>query len=391
MPGSSSLHPGEKMRPQRVMLAHALRTDHLCPQRHPGPPSRAESRVRHAPLTFMKLSPSRTGLLAGGNWIIDRIKILDTWPPQDALANILRESSGNGGAPYNVLKDLAKLGAPFPLAGVGLLGDDPAGRDIVADCRAHGIDAGQLQITADAPTSYSDVMTEERTGRRTFFHQRGANALLGPEHFDFSRSAAKIFHLGYLLLLDRLDVVGADGRTGAAEVLRAAQAAGLHTALDCVSDNRDGLLRVAAPALPHVDYFFANDFEAGRLTGIPLLGDAARDPARLREAAQRVLGLGVRQWVFVHTPHGVLAASAGECVWQPSVRVPPAGIRGAAGAGDALAAGILLGLHEAWPIRRCLELGVAAAATCLFDPSCSASVRSAEDCLRLAAEYGHGD
>ncbi|MEX2043762.1 MAG: PfkB family carbohydrate kinase [Opitutus sp.] len=330
----------------------------------------------------------RSGILAGGNWIIDRIKIVDAWPPQDALANILRESSGNGGAPYNVLKDLARLGASFPLSAVGLLGDDPAGREIVADCRAHGIDTGQLHVSPAAPTSHTEVMTEERTGRRTFFHRRGANALLGPEYFDFSVTNAKIFHLGYLLLLDRMDAVAPDGTTGTSQVLRSAQAAGLSTSLDCVSDNREDFLRVAAPSLPHVDFFFANDFEAGRLTGIPLTGNAARDPSRLLEAAGRLLALGVRQWVFVHTPHGVLAARDGESHWQPSVRVPPEEIRGAAGAGDALAAGILLGLHEEWPIGRCLTLGVSAAATSLFDPGCSGSVRKADDCLRLAAELG---
>src|SRR4051812_34367536 len=30
----------------------------------------------------------RNGILAGGNWIIDHVKIIDTWPAQDALANM---------------------------------------------------------------------------------------------------------------------------------------------------------------------------------------------------------------------------------------------------------------------------------------------------------------
>lgn len=336
----------------------------------------------------------RSGILAGGNWIIDHVKILDAWPAQDALASILRESSSNGGSPYNVLKDLARLQAPFPLSAVGLLGDDANGRQILDDCRAHRIDTAQLRATTAAATSYSDVMTDQRTGRRTFFHQRGANARLAPEHFDFTRSTAKIFHLGYLLLLDRLDALEADGLTGAAKVLRTARAAGLRTALDCVSGGADDSERfktVARPALPHVDYFFANDFEATRLTGISLLDDAGRDPAPLRSAAQRLLEAGVQSWVFLHSPHGVFAASAREDQWQPSVRVPADRIKGAAGAGDALAAGILLGLHEEWPMMRCLQLGVSAAAASLFDPACSASVQSADACLRLATELGFNE
>ena len=66
----------------------------------------------------------RMGIISGGNWIIDHVKRLDTWPPQGDLAHIGGRTAGNGGGPYNVLKDLAKLGAPFPLEAVGLLGDD---------------------------------------------------------------------------------------------------------------------------------------------------------------------------------------------------------------------------------------------------------------------------
>jgi sugar/nucleoside kinase (ribokinase family) len=330
----------------------------------------------------------RAGILAGGNWIVDHVKILNTWPTQDSLATILSESASNGGAPYNVLKDLARLGAPFPLSGVGLIGADAFGDRILDDCRAHQIDVTQLHRTSEQPTSYCDVMTVQTTGRRTFFHRRGANALLGPEHFDFERSTARLFHLGYLLLLDRLDAFDADGTTGATQVLRKARAAGLRTSLDCVSDNSDRFLPVAKPALPHVDYFFANDFEATRLTGISVVDDASRDPAKLRAAAHRLLAAGVNAWVFVHSPHGVFAASAAEDMWQPSLRVPAAEIRGAAGAGDALAAGILLGLHEGWPIARCLRLGVSAAASSLYDATCSASVRTVDECFRLADELG---
>ncbi len=30
----------------------------------------------------------RSGVLAAGNWIIDHVKVIDTWPAQDALATI---------------------------------------------------------------------------------------------------------------------------------------------------------------------------------------------------------------------------------------------------------------------------------------------------------------
>src|SRR5687767_3815946 len=187
---------------------------------------------------------TRTGILAGGNWIIDHVKIIDTWPIQDSLANILSSTHGTGGSPYNILVDLAKMGAPFPLAAVGLVGKDGDGEIIREDCAKLKIDVSALPRTDEAPTSYTDVMTVQGTGRRTFFHARGANALLDSRHFDFSRTDARLFHLGYLLLLDKLDGPSATHGTVAAEVLARAQAAGLKTSIDLVSEDSDRFARV---------------------------------------------------------------------------------------------------------------------------------------------------
>jgi len=87
----------------------------------------------------------------------------------------------------------------------GLVGRDALGERILADCREHQIDAKYLRPIAEAPTSYTDVMTEVNGGRRTFFHMRGANALWSGADIAFTRLKARIFHLGYLLLLDELD------------------------------------------------------------------------------------------------------------------------------------------------------------------------------------------
>jgi sugar/nucleoside kinase (ribokinase family) len=335
------------------------------------------------------IAPGRRGLLAGGNFIVDHVKLIDQWPPQEALARISAESPHNGGGAYNVLKDLARLRAPFPLEAAGLVGADANGRWIRDDCAAHGIATSQLHADADAPTSYTDVMTVAATGRRTFFHQCGANARLAPGHFDFGATGARWFYLGYVLLLDILDAPGTDGAPAAAAVFRAARSAGLRTALDCVSVEDDRFRTVVKPVLPLVDVLFANDFEAEKLTGCSLgRGEALSRPAA-EQAARRLVELGVRQCAIVHFPEGVCACSAGgETVWQPAVRVPPSAIAGATGAGDALAAGVLLGLHEDWPLVRALELGVCTAAASLRHASASVSVGTADECLALGRQWG---
>jgi sugar/nucleoside kinase (ribokinase family) len=331
----------------------------------------------------------RSGILAAGNWIRDHVKTVDAWPEQDGLVTILGHSVGNGGGPYNVLKDLARLGAPFPLAGIGLLGDDEDGRAIVADCHASGIGTAQLRAAPGLSTSYTDVMTVRGTGRRTFFHHRGANALLAPELFDFARARERIFYLGYLLLLDALDSPGPDGAPRAREVLRSARDCGLETSLDCVSAASERFRATVVPVLPDVDVLFVNDYEAEQIAGIALGRGAAIDRLAVERAARALVGLGVRSWAVLHFPEGACACSAsGQIVWQPAVRVQPALIRGSAGAGDALAAGVLYGVHEGWPMGRALELGVCAAATSLLHPNCSDSVRSSTECLAFGREHG---
>src|SRR4051812_36306823 len=127
----------------------------------------------------MKTKPAsaRHGPLAGGCWIVDHVKLIDALPRPEHLANIRTQHQGTGGAPYNVLLNLAQSGVRFPLYGAGLVGKDAAGAAILADCKQHKIDAKHVGITTKTSTSFTDVMTEVSSGRRTFFHSRGANAL----------------------------------------------------------------------------------------------------------------------------------------------------------------------------------------------------------------------
>ena len=66
-------------------------------------------------------------------------------------------------------------------------------------------------------------------------------------------------------------------------------------------------------------------------------------------------------------------------------------IKGAAGAGDAFCAGVLFGVHEDWPLEKCLKTGTCAATACMSDPTCTDGLRSLDDCLALADQFGFGE
>src|SRR5437660_12329752 len=141
-------------------------------------------------------------------------------------------------------------------------------------------------MTSKAQTSYTDVMTEQAHGRRTFFHARGANALWRGEDLNFSRSKPRLFHLGYLLLLDALDQPDSRYGTRAARLLASAQAAGVKTSVDVLSEHGDRFPKIVCPALKHVHYCILNDIEARKTTGFPIpLSPGLLDPVALKPGA----------------------------------------------------------------------------------------------------------
>lgn len=334
-------------------------------------------------------SQDRRGVAAGGNWIVDRIKTIDRLPGRGMLANIRSESCGTGGAPANVLVDLARLRAPFPLFGHGVIGDDPDGRLVLDQCRHFGIDIRGILTTRDAPTSYTDVMAEADTGDRSFFHHRGANALFGPEHVQVPALTCRIFHLGYLLLLDRMDQPDPSCGTVAAGFLRALQAQGIKTSLDVVSEESDRFRTLVPPSLHYVDYLILNEIEAGRIAGYTVRrADGSLDESALAQTATVIGTLGTMALTAIHMPEGVyLRERSGRCYARGSRQLPPGFIRGALGAGDAFCAGMLFGLHEGWPFAQAAELGIACSTACLADPRATDGVVASAECLALAARF----
>ncbi len=334
----------------------------------------------------MKNQKIRNGVIAAGNWIVDDVKVVDKFPEEQSLSNIISEFTSNGGSAFNILVGLNKLEAPFHLEAIGLVGNDLHGSMIIDQCKLLSINTDQLQVTDEAPTSYTIVTSAKNTGKRTFFHHRGANSSLGPEHFNLPLSNAKILHLGYLLLLDKLDEKTSDGLTNAAKVLKNAKDLGFITTVDLVSEDSDRFTDVIPSSLPFVDILFLNELEASKLSGIDIRDDSSiQEMDTLGEKVfHNIFQMGVQQWIILHRPEGVWAAHrSGKRVFQPSLSLAQEQIVGANGAGDALAAGIIYGIHEDWEMEKALLLGVSAAATSLSSVTCSDGIRSAKECLDL--------
>lgn len=332
----------------------------------------------------------RVGITAAGNWIIDRVKRVDCLPGRGMLANIKDQTFSPGGAPANVLHDLARLKASFPLAGIGVIGKDADGNYLRNVFTELGVDIRGLQVTDQAPTSFTDVMNDETTGDRVFFHHRGANALFSPGHVDISRLRCRIFHLGYLLLLDTMDQADSEYGTVAAGLLKQVQAAGILTSLDVVSEESDRFARLVPPALKYVDYLILNEIETARAVGLKVRDEQRRlDGPALMDAVERLYQFGDMRLVAVHMPEGVyMRDRAGRCYSRGSLVLPEGYIAGAVGAGDAFCAGMLYGLHEGWGVLESAGLGSCCAAASLSRAGASEGVLPLQETLGLAKRFG---
>jgi len=331
----------------------------------------------------------RRGVLCGGCWLVDHNNLISHWPEQETLTQIVARELQGGGPAHNAAIDLARLDPEFPVWAAGVVGNDDAGRFLLASCAERGIDSTAMRVLDGIGTSHTDVMTVRTTGQRTFFHYQGANAQLGPEHFDFSKSPARILHLGAPGIHARMDAPYEDDPNGWVTVLRRARQAGLRTNLEMISGQPDDIRRLVTPCLPFLDYLIINDYEAGILTGIDVVSGGITSAGAARRAAVALLVKGPLELVVIHFPGGCVAATRdGEVIAKPSLDVPADAIKGANGAGDAFAAGVLYGLHESWPIDRCLSLGLCAAASALRSVSTTSSVDSIANCLALADTWG---
>ena len=268
-----------------------------------------------------------------------------------------------------------------------MIGTDPAGDWILEVCQQNRIDISSLHRTDAAPTSYTDVMIVASTGRRTFFHQRGANSLLKGSDIQLESSSAKVFHLGYLLLLDSLDQACPTFGTKSAELLHRASQLGFITSAEVVSEESDRYRQIVFPALRHLDLLFMNEFEAGRMTGSQIRNGETIDRETLVSSAKALVQAGVRQWVIIHFPEGILATSTdGKKIFQPSLNLPASQIKGATGAGDAATAGVLFGYLQGVPMETSLIYGVCVAAACMLHPSASDGVLPLPKCLEFGTD-----
>lgn len=332
----------------------------------------------------------RKGICVAGNLVVDITYPIERWPRQSELTTITEGITRSvGGAVCNVVTDLARMDKSLPLSALGVIGQDAEGDFILEQLgKYRNVDLSLLG--RKGATSFTAVMSDNRTKARTFFQYRGANALFDESFIDWEKIDAELLHVGYILLLDALDQEDAEYGTKMARLLAEARRRGLKTSIDVVTETGDRFQTLVPPALRYTDYCVINELEAQQITGVPLRDESEKlHPENMKEALERMKELGVSTWTVIHCPEGGYGLDEeNRYVSLPSLRLPEGYIKGTVGAGDAFCAGVLYGAQKRWALPESIRLGTCAAAASLSEPGASEGVGTAEEVLKLWDRFG---
>lgn len=303
----------------------------------------------------------RSGIAVVGTALVDNICEISAYPSSGELTQIKSIRRAVGGLVPNNGIGLKKIAPRLSVSAVSKVGDDDAGRFLLRTLEDNGIDTAAVKVCNDCTTSFTDVMSIPG-GQRTFFTFAGACASFGYSDIDWDSLSCKMMHLGYFLLLEKVD--GGDGLA----ILREAKRRGISTSIDLVSENSERYSCVI-PCLPYVDNLILNELEAGKICGIEPTA------SNLRSMAEKLFELGVRERVIIHMPEIGVCLSKNGYTERPTYALPKGYVKGKTGAGDAFCSGALVAIERGDSDEDILILAEAAAVASLSAPDATSGIK----------------
>ena len=315
------------------------------------------------------------GIAVAGSILVDKINEISAYPAVGELTQIRSVKRAVGGCVPNVAIDLKTLSPETDIYAIGKVGADDEKAFLLQELGSRSIDLTGIRVSREERTSFTEVMSIVG-GQRTFFTYPGASADFGLSDINFENFAADMLHLGYFLLLDKVD--NGDGE----KILEKAKSQGIKTSIDLVSENSDRY-KLVIPCLKYTDNVIINESEAGKIAGI--------EPTRenLKAIAEKIMSYGIGERVIIHMPAlSVCLSKSGEYTEAPSYALPAGFIKGTTGAGDAFCAGALLGIYLGKSDKEILEISAKAAVGALSAADAVSGMKSLGELDVLCAPLG---
>lgn len=316
----------------------------------------------------------RKGIAVAGTLLVDNLYEISSYPSEGELTQIRSVRMACGGLVPNNGIGLKKIAPHMSVYAVGKVGRDSAGDFALQTMKDAGLDVSAVKVSDGEKTSFTDVMSIVG-GQRTFFTYPGCCASFGYEDIDWDHLPCKMLHLGYFLLLEKVD--GGDGF----KILKEAKSRGIITSIDLVSENSDRYSLVI-PCLPYVDNLIINETEAGKICGMEPTEE------NLPQIAEKLLDMGVRERVIIHMPSLGLCKTKDALTLLPSVALPKGYIKGKTGAGDAFCSGALIAIERGASDSEILELAEAAAVASLTEADAVSGITEESVLLKNIRKFG---
>ena len=307
----------------------------------------------------------KKGIAVAGSILVDKINLIVAYPKVGELTQIQNISKAVGGCVPNVGIDLKKIDGSLPVYACGKVGNDEEGKFVKSEFSRYGLDISGLLTDGKEKTSFTDVMSISG-GERTFFTYAGASASFGELDIDFAALNIEMLHLGYFLLLEKID--NGDGL----KILRKAKEKGIKTSIDLVSENSDRYSLIES-CLQYTDNLIVNEIEAGKLAGI------RPERKNIKKIAQALKDKGIKERVIIHMPEFGACLSDSGYTEIASFDLPKGYIKGSTGAGDAFCAGSLYGIYKEYSDKEILEFASMCAAMSLRVPDAVSGIAAEKD------------
>lgn len=262
--------------------------------------------------------------------------------PGTSIAGRIRVSGGGVG--HNIAENLGRLGLQTTL--LSAVGDDEAGRHLLAHVRSSGVNVDHVLVSPDhATAAYLAVLDSQ------------GNLAVSVADMSIMQAVTPRYLYNRRRWLRRASMVAVDANLSVkalASLFRQTRQYGVPVCADPTSTS------LASRLCPHLEDLYMitpNTLEAEALCGQPV-----RDRDEAIVAAKRLVSLGVEIAIITLADQGLVYATPSQSGHIPALKCE---IVDLTGAGDALTAAVIFGLLNDFPVDEAVRLGVSAAALTL--------------------------
>lgn len=285
------------------------------------------------------------GIVCAGNIILDEILEINRWPKISELSFINKLNLSPGGSALNVTCNFKFYNAPFDVYTSGCIGNDFRGKKIKEICIRNNISFKNISTIKNEKTSFTNVIISPNNKERTFFYFPGANNSYNTLRIKknlFNNKKIKIFHLGYMCLLQGLEKIDKNKKLNLENLFIKIKKNKIDISLDTITLENHKPYKKFLSCLKYVDHLIINEKEALLIANI---NTRYTNIFYIKKACIKIASYGIKQNIIIHSKNLVVWYKDKKFFVKKFKLISKNKIVNSSGSGDAFLAGILWGIN----------------------------------------------